>query len=231
MKSELRLKESQITALRDGVLSGRTQRQALLDKRRLDAVERLWTAFMGLTPFVMVSGFMSAIKFDASAEEASRNPNLRRFFSTIAGNHDEKLKLLSENQAKTEQPFVSPLAWAYFYAYQTIVLSAYMRAKMLEIGLEKPSKLFNEEGVKNLLKAALSRQSEYIDQWGASGYYYLLEELEKNLFAELQKMLRGEDEDQASIKQAARIMDLAHKAAANLQQQSPEVVQAEIRAE
>ena len=38
-KSDLRSKESQISALRDGVLSGRAQRQALLDKRRLEAVE------------------------------------------------------------------------------------------------------------------------------------------------------------------------------------------------
>jgi hypothetical protein len=41
-KSELRLKETEIGALRDGILSGRTQRQAFLDRRRLDAVERLW---------------------------------------------------------------------------------------------------------------------------------------------------------------------------------------------
>ena len=41
LKSELRLKEGQITALRDGVLSGRAHRQALLDKRRLEAVDRL----------------------------------------------------------------------------------------------------------------------------------------------------------------------------------------------
>lgn len=43
VKSEIRSKEAEISALRDGVLSGRGQRQALLDCRRLDAVERIWT--------------------------------------------------------------------------------------------------------------------------------------------------------------------------------------------
>ena len=38
LKSELHSKEVQISALRDGILSGRTQRQALLDKRRLEAI-------------------------------------------------------------------------------------------------------------------------------------------------------------------------------------------------
>jgi hypothetical protein len=55
LKSELRSKEAEITALRDGILSGRTQRQALVDKRRLEAIDGLWAAFTTLAPFTMVS--------------------------------------------------------------------------------------------------------------------------------------------------------------------------------
>jgi hypothetical protein len=40
-KSELRSKEAEIAALRDGILSRRMQRQALLDKRRMEAVEKV----------------------------------------------------------------------------------------------------------------------------------------------------------------------------------------------
>jgi hypothetical protein len=40
-KSELRSKEAEIAALRDGILSGRMQRQALLDKRPMEAVEKV----------------------------------------------------------------------------------------------------------------------------------------------------------------------------------------------
>jgi hypothetical protein len=38
LRAELRTKEAEISALREGVLSGRANRQALLDKRRLEAV-------------------------------------------------------------------------------------------------------------------------------------------------------------------------------------------------
>src|SRR4029077_8681731 len=55
LKSELRSKEAEITALRDGILSGRAQRQALVDKRRLEAIDGLWAAFTTLAPFTMVS--------------------------------------------------------------------------------------------------------------------------------------------------------------------------------
>jgi hypothetical protein len=217
LKSQLRLKEGQITALRDGVLSGRAQRQVLLDKRRLEAVDRLWAAFMALAPFAGVSKFMSVLDFDIVAQDAPLNSDMRTLFHTIAGDHDEKMKQLSENAAKSEQLFVSPLARAYFYAYQSVVLSAYMRAKVLEIGLENPAKLFKDEHVKNLLKEVLPHYSEYIDKFGAFGFHDLLEVLEKKLFSELQKTLRGEEEDQASLEQAAKIMELAHKVAADAQ--------------
>src|SRR5207248_2850144 len=56
--SDLRAKEAEIAALREMVLSGRSQRQALLDKRKLEAVERIWDALARLAPFVGVSNMM-----------------------------------------------------------------------------------------------------------------------------------------------------------------------------
>jgi hypothetical protein len=44
LKSDLREKEVEIGILRNTVLSGSASRQALLDKRRLEAVEKIWTA-------------------------------------------------------------------------------------------------------------------------------------------------------------------------------------------
>lgn len=210
LKSELRLKESQISALRDGVLSGRAQRQVLLDKRRLDAVERVWTAINELAPFKGVSAFMAVINFDEAAKEAPRDPKVRQFFETIARNQVPDITTF-KNSARDEQPFVSQLAWAYFSAYQMIVLSAYMRAKVLELGLDNPGKLLNNENLKNILKAALPHQSEFIDQYDPLAYHYLLDELEKSLLAELQKMLRGEDQDEAGLAHAARIMNMVEK--------------------
>ena len=76
LKSELRSKEAQITALRDGILSGRAQRQALVDKRRLEAVDGLWAAYTDLAPFAVVSRYMASINFDVVvAREAHLHPN------------------------------------------------------------------------------------------------------------------------------------------------------------
>lgn len=214
-KAALRTKEVELAALRDGILTGRAQRQALLDQRRVAAVDGLWKGFMALAPFFGISAYMAVIKFEAAAEEAARNPAIRDMFTTlqkaVAGDPDALLKKL-DAQAKEQQPFVSPLAWAYYSAYQSIVLHAFIRAKVLQIGLENPGQFFREEPIKKVLKAALPHQSEYIDMYGASGYHYLLEELEKNLLAELQRMLTGADQDAAGVAQATRIMEMVHEA-------------------
>jgi hypothetical protein len=57
-KSDLRAKEAEISALREMVLSGTAQRRALLDKRKLEAVERIWASLTRLAPFVAVSRSM-----------------------------------------------------------------------------------------------------------------------------------------------------------------------------
>jgi hypothetical protein len=205
------LKEAELTALRDGILTGRAQRQSLLDKRRLDAVERVWSAINELAPFKGVSALMASINFEAAAKETPRDPKLRQFFEMISRTQVPDLANF-KHTARDEQPFVSPLAWAYFSAYQTIVLSSYMRAKVLELGIENPGRLLNIDHVKGVLKAALPHQSEFIDKYDPVAYHYLLDELEKSLLGELQKMLRGEDQDEAGIAHAARIMEMVKKA-------------------
>jgi DNA-binding protein Fis len=225
LKSELRSKETEITALRDGILSGRTQRQALLDKRRLEAVDGLWAAFTTLAPFAMVSKMMTSINFDVAAREAHQYPNMQPLFQMISGgDQTENFAKVAQHPGKSQQPFVSPLAWAYFSAYQSVVIGAYMRAKVLEIGLENAHKLINDEPIKDILKAALPHYSQFIDEQPVSAYHFLLEDLEKHLIAELQKMIRGDEQDQASVEQAARIMEMVEKASAK---QAEQQVQAE----
>jgi hypothetical protein len=122
--SDLRAKEAEIVALREMVLSGRSQRQALLDKRKLEAVERIWASLTRLAPLVGVSRSMRSIIFDEVAKRAPHDLKLRQFFDMIA-----KPSLVDsfdkDHPAIHEQPFLSPLAWAYYSAYQAIVMSAY----------------------------------------------------------------------------------------------------------
>ena len=103
-KSDLRTKEAEISALREAVLSGRANRQALLDKRRLEAVEKIWATVIALGPAKAISATMSIIKYDAVAKDILKNPKLRQIIESVlpsTGDHSDEI-------AKTmkEQPFV-----------------------------------------------------------------------------------------------------------------------------
>jgi hypothetical protein len=184
--SDLRAKEAEIAALREMVLGGRAQRQALLDRRKLEAVERVWASLTGLAPLVMVARSMASINFDEAAKRAPNEPKLRQMFDMIA-----KPSLLDnfdkEHPAVHEQPFISTLAWAYYSAYSAIVRSAFATARVLAEGVEDAGKLLIRDSGKGLLKAILPHQSDWIENNDPSVYCYLLDEIKDLLLSELKK--------------------------------------------
>lgn len=225
VRSELHSKEAEIAALRDGVLSGRGQRQTFIDRRRLDAVEHLWTRVStGLAAYKSVATTMGLVNFDAVAKRMSNGENLRKFFKLIVSH-------IPDDDAKTgnmaaEEIFVSPLAWAYFSAYQLILYLAYQRAKLLTLGVSDPSKVLDFGVLRAAVKTALPHRSKFVDEQPVSSYHYLLDELEGRIRDELRSMLEGRDLDQAAVIQAREIMREVNKAQASIDRENapfPEV--------
>jgi hypothetical protein len=217
-KSDLRLREQELSALRDGVLSGRAQRQAALDKRRMEAVERVWQAVGHLGRYKTLSGFMNVLDYDKLSQAATSNPVLRTMFKDMAG---EPSAIDSpEISVQSEQPFISELAWAYFTAYRAILFNAFSRAKLLELGVEEPLKLLKEGYVEGLIKVAVPHWSDYVDNRGKFGFHILLDHLEDYLLTELRKMLEGADVDQAGLQRAAQIMEASKQVIAEAKEQT-----------
>ncbi len=109
LKSELRSKESEISTLRDAVLTGRNQRQALVDKRRIEAVDSLWKGVVELQRFKALSNAMASINMDAAAAEAAKDPKVRQFFEII-NKVAPAIDTLKPSTTSNERPFVSPVA-------------------------------------------------------------------------------------------------------------------------
>lgn len=202
LKADLKAKSSQIDALRSGALSGVTTRQAAIFQRRLTAIDLLWDTVVSLGPAKAVSAWMAVVKFEAAAKEAANNPRFREMFSMI-GNID--LNSFQTNQALKTRPFVSPLAWAYYSAYQAIVIHAVARLHMLKNGIDMVE-VIDTKNVTELVKVALPHQVQYIEKYGPSAFHYLLDELENNLLAAFQLMLNGDESDQLTLEKAAAII-------------------------
>ncbi|MDX2144453.1 MAG: hypothetical protein SFV19_13940 [Rhodospirillaceae bacterium] len=200
--SNLRVREAEIAALREGVFSGRFNRQALLDKRKLEAVDKIWGAVAKLTPLKRLSAQIAWIKIDVAVDEAAKNPKLRAFFEVINKSVDHKA---FDHLTMIERPFLTSLAWSYFSAYEAIVASAFLLSKTMELGLDDGRKLLDEIGIRNILAAALPHRREQIAKINVGSFHFLLVELEGLLLTELQKILEGVEADKASIEQSILI--------------------------
>lgn len=205
LKSDLRQRESEIASLRDGVLSGRANRNALVDKRRIEAVEKLWVGVTKLSRMQWSSSTLAILKIEELAKSAPHDGNLREFLKVIAG--PDLSEQIKELRAGEERPFVSPLAWALYSAYSTIILGAYAQLRTLASGVSKPLDLLDTKRGAELIKAVLPHRADYIDAHGPSAHHYLLEEIEGMILDELRAILDGSAHDEANAKKTADILD------------------------
>lgn len=206
LRAELKAKESQIEALRNGALSGITSRQAQLYERQIAAVDHIWTAVTALTPAKATSAFISVIKIDVVAKKVASNPKYAEVFDSI-GQFDTQI-LLEIVPAKS-RPFITPLAWALYYAYESILVHASVRLKTLQCGVDED--YIDIESLKQTVKAALPHHTSYIDTHGIKSFHHLLDELEVSLLEELRNILDGKKADKESVERAALILQEAER--------------------
>lgn len=206
-KALLREKEAEISALRSGALTVLASRQAALDKRRLEAVDQLWSSFNALTPARAIAANMAVIKYESAAKQAERDPKVRQFFELIGQGFDFKSVDLSG--AAKARPFVTPMVWAVYSAIQAIAFHSVIRLQVLKGGLGTTD-FVDHKAIEKLVVAALPHYSDYLEKNGPSVYYYVLEALDTKLIAELQSMLSGAEVDTASLQQAAEIIRQAN---------------------
>lgn len=203
LKAELRAKETEIAALRSGALTTLASRQAALDKRRLEAIDQLWSSVTALGQARTIAALMSTISFEKAAPITERDPNARKAFELMGTAFD--IKTLDLSGSAKARPFLSPMVWATFTAVQAVVMHAVMRWHVLKGGLGAKDFVDND-AISKLIKVALPHYSDYVDKQGPSAYYYVLEALDAQLLNEIQLMLSGVEADKESINRAAEIV-------------------------
>lgn len=203
LRAELRGKESQIESLRSVAMSGLTTRQGVLYQRKIKAIDDLWHSVNELEKVKHVSASLATLNFENCAKESPTNPNLRSLIEGIGGSFD--IKTLDLSGAKRAKPFVTPLAWAYYSAYSSVIIQAVVVMKVLRIGVDDAEKYLNLKSTSSLLKTVLPHMAGYIDEFGVSGHHHLLDQIEQLLLQELQDILNGREDDTNNTKRAAEI--------------------------
>jgi hypothetical protein len=203
LRSELKTKEAQIESLRSGAMSGLITRQGALYQRKLQAIDQIWSSVKELEKAKYISSILGTLKFEACAERSAKDPKFRDFIEKIGGNFDiTSLDLSGANHAR---PFLTPLAWAYYSAYSSVIIQAFTVMQVLKIGVDNAQEYLNLENSNNLLKTVLPLRKEYIEEHGMSVHHYLLDEVEQLLLMELKNIQDGHEDDKENAQRAAAI--------------------------
>lgn len=203
LRSNLKSKELQIESLRSGAMSGLITRQGALYQRQLQAIDQIWSSVKEIEKGKFISATLATLKYEECAKESAKNPRFRKTFEIMSGNFD--IKQLDLSGASLARPFITPLAWAYYSAYSSVILLAVTKMEMLKIGVDNAEKFFDYENSNNLLKTVLPSRAEYIDKHGTSAHHYLLDEIEQLLLLELKNIQDGHEADKENTKRAAEI--------------------------
>jgi len=220
--ADLRVNEQQLRSLADTTLSLRSSRQAALDARRLEAVEKIWTAKTATDRWKMAARMVSLLNLEEVFKAAEAGDpaikNLGGFIDRLTG-VDLKTEA-PQMSATSEKPFLPPDMWVLFSAYQSVMTHSVIILKALDTGTTKYLK--KEEPLKPLMLLALPEYETYIEKHGFSGYYHLLDILEQKLLNAITELLDGKAVDDATLKRTAEIMSAVRKINTQTESEVPE---------
>lgn len=219
VKATIRQSDEQISALRSGALSGLASRQANLDRRRLEAAERLWAEAMPYSRYrhlAMMNAGMDIILRNAagSGRDAQKTREFAEIMLKSVDANDPKPMSTAADQ---ERPFLDPVCWALFSAYRQCSVYPVMLFQLAKVGVG-PEVLQSSSAILQSLKAALPEHGAYIDEQGVGALYQLLQPLEEKLLAALIASLSGRESSEAAVQHAADILDRVREADAAMKQ-------------
>lgn len=206
LKDELSRNAREIEALRSSVLELRGQRQANIEKRRLEAIDQLWGAVKKMQLRKGKAVFMSVINFEPAAKRAMADEQFRKLFETLGGK-----AAAPDHDAHDARPYVSPLAWALFNAYEAAISYLDVQLTVLRTGVG-PDAIKEPGDMIKMLAEALPEWQDRLETHGTTAFPYVIDDLENRLLSELRRMLAGEDDDAEQVEKAARILSRIEKA-------------------
>lgn len=225
LRSQMRTRENEISALRETGLSNVRTSQAALTQRRLQAVDDLW---QGVEDWGKLSGtlmVMSIIKFEDVPKHLTADPKaMSQMQAMLRGANVEFTGLGAK--AHSARPYISDLAWALFSAYQVLFGWAAFQAKVFVLGGMPLESYLKDEGVAEMLTKAMPDMADYIKTNWMAAQIHLPEVLRQRILTELRGALDGKEQDAASVERAAAIQKAVIESQAELTKQQKEAAAA-----
>jgi hypothetical protein len=213
LRADLRSRDNDLESLRRNALSGAAARQAIIDKRQIEALERVWGAVVERRAQKVLLTQMQLLNLDeirkmmptASERDRTATKNFLAVMSRVCG--VENMKPLSD--VTLDRPFIDPLVWSIYTTYTSLLTYAWAHFSFLKDGVEHQGYLKGPDDLIAIIKKVLPTAAGFLDDNGESGLFYLGDELEEKLFTTLRDVLDGRQLDETAIKRSHEIVQMA----------------------
>lgn len=217
LRSDLRVKETEISDLKSGALSISSSRHADIDRRRVEAASRLWEATISQKKYHTAASIVARLNLQEIQKSSANNYDMQEKMKLFGEGMFAMSGLANENNKEIgirpdfDRLFLPHNAWICFEAMRSIGSSAIATLAALKAGaplsILKDSSELNEK-----LILALPHQADFLKKYPDSGGFYLLGELEARIFTVLIEFLNANDIDIKAIEAAKEIVARAKNA-------------------
>jgi hypothetical protein len=207
LQSTIDQQEKKNDDLRTLALSGLSKRRELVQAKRIEAAERLWSLVQIQNSALMVVELNKTINFEKAAEIAESDAETREFFAMVGSTFkfDAYVESLKEADPQSLRPYVTQLGWAYYEAYSAIITFYTLRQKVLEIGA--PAKILTDENhLKSVILEAMPHQAALYEKFDKVYPWIFLEPLRDSILLEVKKMIAGNEESKEDVQHANEIL-------------------------
>lgn len=205
LRGELKVAEANVQLLAGNVISGMMARQAELTRRRMEGIDTLWASWISLSALKFAVVVSSRLDFEAIRRAMPETEGLAKMLEELDKNNIEQLDW---NGGLKARPWVSPLAWAIYSAYTSIIATSIFRIKSSKASIPD---VLDDASVLAVVREALPERAAEIDKHGLIYVESYWQDLEAKLHAEFQAMLTRGDDDAAALQHAERILRAVKK--------------------
>jgi hypothetical protein len=224
LKSKLRLNEdeqireranrdAELISIRGQLLALRSTKMSNLSDKKLEALVKIWGYTVDNAAMLNAASFASRIKFE-NALDVSERGDVEGMKLRSVGETLWKLSGLDsikyDSSVDKVRPLVSPLVWALFSAYRSALVQPVLLLTALKTGVG--SKLIADpKPVIDLVKSVLPHYEKLFDDFGATAFPSVLDEIREKLLGEITKSLDDPSGDDEDANRAAQILAAVNK--------------------
>lgn len=197
IESRLRVREAEISDIRQAAISNAMISQNALDERRLKAIDDLWRGVLEARKYELASEFMSHLKIE-EVSKGINEPNAKEFVDAVAkmSGVDKVLDDAEDRKrAQLSRPWIGQEIWVVYSAYTSLVYYPILVFKALQTGGKDPLKFIKTDNIYQETKKALPNLDVDWDNLHYAVIPRMLELLKDRLLMEIECVVSGEVAD------------------------------------